>query len=176
MWRMHASASARDLPYSRFFGPNGPDRPDGRFYFSDNAESPLGPLGPSGPFKTLYAGAIPVFFNSVFRFFCFSAEFCHKPSMNLKIAKKCKCPPKIFTIYEVNYQKSIESDVQNLHIAKLEVNNGLLLVKTEKGGIFSCNITTGKIKLLKLPQGYEQIKSSRSVITLKMRHFIRQNR
>ena len=52
------------------------------FIFSDNAESPLGPLGPSGPFKTLYAGAIPVFFNSVFRFFCFSAEFCHKPSMN----------------------------------------------------------------------------------------------
>ena len=97
-------------------------------------------------------------------------------SGKVKIAKKCKCPPKIFTIYEVNYQKSIESDVQNLHIAKLEVNNGLLLVKTEKGGIFSCNITTGKINLLKLPQGYEQIKSSRSVITLKMRHFIRQNR
>lgn len=97
-------------------------------------------------------------------------------SGKVKIAKKCKCPPKIFTIYEVNYQKSIECDVQNLHIAKLEVNNGLLLVKTEKGGIFSCNITTSKIKLLKLPQGYEQIKSSRSVITLKMRHFIRQNR
>ena len=59
-----------DLPgdESAFYGPNGPDRPDGRFYFSDNAESPLGPLGPSGPFKTLYAGAIPVFFNSVFRF------------------------------------------------------------------------------------------------------------
>jgi hypothetical protein len=39
------------------------------FIFFDNAESPLGPLGPSGPFKTLYAGAIPVFFNSVFLFF-----------------------------------------------------------------------------------------------------------
>ena len=74
-------------------------------------------------------------------------------SGKVKIAKKCKCPPKIFTIYEINYLKSLETDVQNLHITKLEIDNGLLLVKTEKGGIFSCNITTGKVKLLKLPQG-----------------------
>jgi hypothetical protein len=41
------------------------------FIFFDNAESPLGPLGPSGPFQTLYAGAIPVFFNLSFYFLFF---------------------------------------------------------------------------------------------------------
>ena len=90
-------------------------------------------------------------------------------SGKVKIAKKCKCPPKIFTIYEINYLKSLETDVQNLHITKLEIDNGLLLVKTEKGGIFSCNITTGKVKLLKLPQGYEQIPTTASVIKLKVK-------
>jgi len=90
-------------------------------------------------------------------------------SGKVKIAKKCKCPPKIFTIYEINYLKSLESDVQDLHITKLEISNGLLLVKTEKGGIFSCNITTGKVKLLKLPQGYEQIPTTASVIKLKVK-------
>ena len=88
-------------------------------------------------------------------------------SGKVKIAKKCKCPPKIFTIYEINYLKSLETDVQNLHITKLEIDNGLLLVKTEKGGIFSCNITTGKVKLVKLPQGYEQIKTGKASIVLK---------
>lgn len=90
-------------------------------------------------------------------------------SGKVKIAKECKCPPKIFTIYEINYLKSLETDVQDLHITKLEINNGLLLVKTEKGGIFSCNITTGKVKLLKLPQGYEQIPTTASVIKLKVK-------
>jgi hypothetical protein len=90
-------------------------------------------------------------------------------SGKVKIAKKCKCPPKIFTIYEINYLKSLETDVQNLHITKLEIDNGLLLVKTEKGGIFSCNITTGKVKLLKLPQRYEQISTNASVIKLKVK-------
>ena len=90
-------------------------------------------------------------------------------SGKVKIAKKCKCPPKIFTIYEINYLKSLETDVQNLHITKLEIDNGLLLVKTEKGGIFSCNITTGKVKLFKLPQGYEQISTTASVIKLKVK-------
>ena len=94
----------------------------------------------------------------------------------VKIAKRCKCPPKIFTIYEINYQKSLERDVQRLYITELEIHKDLLFVKTEKGGIFSCDIDSGKVQLIKLPQGYEQIKSSRSVITLKMRHFIRQNR
>ena len=90
----------------------------------------------------------------------------------VKIAKRCKCPPKIFTIYEINYQKSLERDVQRLYITELEIDNGVLWVKTEKDGIFSCNITTGKVKLVKLPQGYEQIKSSRSVITLRMRQYL----
>ena len=90
-------------------------------------------------------------------------------SGKVKIAKKCKCPPKIFTIYEINYLKSLETDVQNLHITKLEIDNGLLLVKTEKGGIFSCNITTGKVKLIKLPQRYEQISTTASVIKLKVK-------
>ena len=90
-------------------------------------------------------------------------------SGKVKIAKKCKCPPKIFTIYEINYLKSLETDVQNLHITKLEIDNGLLLVKTEKGGIFSCNIPTGKVKLIKLPQGYELIPTTASVIKLKVK-------
>ena len=90
-------------------------------------------------------------------------------SGKVTVSKRCKCyfKPKTITIYEINYLKSLETDVQNLHITKLEINNGLLLVKTEKGGIFSCNITTGKVKLLKLPQGYEQISTTASVIKLK---------
>ena len=92
-------------------------------------------------------------------------------SGKVTVSKRCKCyfKPKTFTIYEINYLKSLETDVQNLHITKLEINNGLLLVKTEKGGIFSCNITTGKVKLLKLPQRYEQISTTASVIKLKVK-------
>jgi len=89
-------------------------------------------------------------------------------SGNVIVSKKCKCPPKIFTIYEINYLKSLEKDVQNLHITKLEIDNGLLLVKTEKGGIFSCNITTGKVKLLKLPQGYRVLKSNKQSVQLEI--------
>ena len=47
------------------------------------------------------------------------------------VAQKCKCPPKIFTIYEINYLKSLESDVQSLYITKLEFSKDLLLIKTE---------------------------------------------
>ena len=90
----------------------------------------------------------------------------------VKIAKSCKCPPKIFTIYEINYQKSLERDVQRLYITELEIHKDLLIVKTEKGGIFSCDIDSCEVKLIKLPQGYEQIKSSRSVITLRMRQYL----
>jgi len=89
-------------------------------------------------------------------------------SGNVIVSKKCKCPPKIFTIYEINYLKSLEKDVQNLHITKLEIDNGLLLVKTEKGGIFSCNITTGKVKLLKLPQGYRVLKSNKQSVQIEI--------
>ena len=92
-------------------------------------------------------------------------------SGKVTVSKRCKCyfKPKTITIYEINYLKSLETDVQNLHITKLEIDNGLLLVKTEKGGIFSCNITTGKVKLLKLPQRYEQISTTASVIKLKVK-------
>ena len=92
-------------------------------------------------------------------------------SGKITVSKRCKCyfKTKTITIYEINYLKSLETDVQNLHITKLEIDNGLLLVKTEKGGIFSCNITTGKVKLFKLPQGYEQISTTASVIKLKVK-------
>ena len=90
-------------------------------------------------------------------------------SGNVIVSKKCKCKPQKIVVYEINYLKSLETDVQNLHITKLEIDNGLLLVKTEKGGIFSCNITTGKVKLLKLPQRYEQISTTASVIKLKVK-------
>ena len=90
----------------------------------------------------------------------------------VKIAKRCKYPPKIFTIYEINYQKSLERDVQRLYITELEIHKDLLIVKTEKGGIFSCDIDSCEVKLIKLPQGYEQIKSSRYVITLRMRQYL----
>ena len=87
----------------------------------------------------------------------------------VKIAKRCTCPPKIFTIYEINYQKSLERDVQRLYITKLEIHKDLLIVKTEKGGIFSCDIDSCKVKLIKLPQGYEQILTTASVIKLKVK-------
>ena len=92
-------------------------------------------------------------------------------SGKITVSKRCKCyfKPKTITIYEINYLKSLETDVQNLHTTKLEIDNELLLVKTEKGGIFSCNITTGKVKLLKLPQRYEQISTTASVIKLKVK-------
>ena len=87
----------------------------------------------------------------------------------ITVSKRCKCyfKPKTITIYEINYLKSLETDVQNLHITKLEIDKDLLIVKTEKGGIFSCDITTGKVKLVKLPQGYEQIKTGKASIVLK---------
>ena len=95
-------------------------------------------------------------------------------SAKITVSKICKCyfKPKTITIYEINYQKSLERDVQRLYITKLEIHKDLLIVKTEKGGIFSCDIDNGKVKLIKLPQGYEQIKSSRSVITLRMRQYL----
>ena len=95
-------------------------------------------------------------------------------SAKITVSKICKCyfNPKTITIYEINYLKSLETDVQDLHITKLEIHKDLLIVKTEKGGIFSCDIDSCKVKLIKLPQGYEQIKSSRSVITLRMRQYL----
>ena len=126
------------------------------------------------PFEALAKRAVPQPVKPIFW-----DEYKIQPSGNggsekITVSKICKCyfKPKTITIYEINYLKSLETDVQNLHITKLEIDNGLLLVKTEKGGIFSCNITTGKVKLLKLPQRYEQIKSSRSVITLRMRQYL----
>ena len=91
-------------------------------------------------------------------------------SGKVTVSKRCKCyfKPKTITIYEINYLKSLETDVQNLHITKLEIDNGLLLVKTEKGGIFSCNITTGKVKLLKLPQGYRILKSNKQSVQIEI--------
>ena len=90
-------------------------------------------------------------------------------SAKITVSKRCKCyfKPKTITIYEINYLKSLETDVQDLHITKLEIDKDLLIVKTEKGGIFSCDITTGKVKLVKLPQGYEQIKTGKASIVLK---------
>ena len=82
------------------------------------------------------------------------------------VAKKCKCPPKIFTVYEINYIKSLESDVQNLHITKLEFSKNLLLIKTENDGIFSCDITNGKVKTIKTPQGYRILKSDKTPVQL----------
>ena len=123
------------------------------------------------PFEALAKRAVPQpvkpLFWSVYKI---------QPSGNggsgkITVSKRCKCyfKPKTITIYEINYLKSLETDVQDLHITKLEIDNGLLLVKTEKGGIFSCNITTGKVKLLKLPQRYEQISTTASVIKLKVK-------
>ncbi|MBR1966030.1 MAG: hypothetical protein IKA22_05420 [Lentisphaeria bacterium] len=82
---------------------------------------------------------------------------------------KSRIQPKTITIYEINYQKSLESDVQDLYITKLEIYKDLLIVKTEKGGIFSCDISSGKVKLIKLPQRYEQIPTTASVIKLKVK-------
>ena len=82
------------------------------------------------------------------------------------VAKICKCPPKIFTVYEINYLKSLESDVQNLHITKLEFSKNLLLIKTENDGIFSCDITNGKVKTIKTPQGYRILKSNKTPVQL----------
>ena len=95
-------------------------------------------------------------------------------SAKITVSKICKCyfKPKTITIYEINYLKSLERDVQRLYITKLEIHKDLLIVKTENGGIFSCDIDSCKVKLIKLPQGYEQIKSSRSVITLRMRQYL----
>ncbi len=90
-------------------------------------------------------------------------------SAKITVSKICKCyfKPKTITIYEINYLKSLETDVQDLHITKLEIHKDLLIVKTEKGGIFSCDIDSCEVKLIKLPQGYEQIKTGKASIVLK---------
>ena len=123
------------------------------------------------PFEALAKRAVPQLVKPLFW-----SVYKIQPSGNggsgkITVSKRCKCyfKPKTITIYEINYLKSLETDVQDLHITKLEIHKDLLIVKTEKGGIFSCNITTGKVKLLKLPQRYEQISTTASVIKLKVK-------
>ena len=87
-------------------------------------------------------------------------------SGNVIVSKKCKCKPQKIVVYEINYIKSLESDVQNLHITKLEFSKNLLLIKTENDGIFSCDITNGKVKTIKTPQGYRILKSDKIPVQL----------
>ena len=87
-------------------------------------------------------------------------------SGKITVSKRCKCyfKPKTITIYEINYIKSLESDVQNLHITKLEFSKNLLLIKTENDGILSCDITNGKVKTIKTPRGYRILKSDKTPV------------
>ena len=87
-------------------------------------------------------------------------------SGNVIVSKKCKCKPQKIVVYEINYIKSLESDVQNLHIIKLEFSKNLLLIKTENDGIFSCDITNGKVKTIKTPRGYRILKSDKTPVQL----------
>ena len=87
-------------------------------------------------------------------------------SGNVIVSKKCKCKPQKIVVYEINYIKSLESDVQSLYITKLEFSKNLLLIKTENDGIFSCDITNGKVKTIKTPQGYRILKSDKTPIQL----------
>ena len=87
-------------------------------------------------------------------------------SGNVIVSKKCKCKPQKIVVYEINYLKSLESDVQNLHITKLEFSKNLLLIKTENDGIFSCDITNGKVKTIKTPRGYRILKSDKTPVQL----------
>ena len=87
-------------------------------------------------------------------------------SGNVIVSKKCKCKPQKIVVYEINYIKSLESDVQNLHITKLEFSKDLLLIKTENDGIFSCDITNSKVKTIKTPRGYRILKSDKTPVQL----------
>ena len=87
-------------------------------------------------------------------------------SGNVIVSKKCKCKPQKIVVYEINYLKSLEPDVQKLHITKLEFSKNLLLIKTENDGIFSCDITNGKVKTIKTPQGYRILKSDKIPVQL----------
>ena len=87
-------------------------------------------------------------------------------SGNVIVSKKCKCKPQKIVVYEINYLKSLESDVQSLYITKLEFSKDLLLIKTENDGIFSCDITNGKVKTIKTPQGYRILKSNKTPVQL----------
>ena len=87
-------------------------------------------------------------------------------SGNVIVSKKCKCKPKKIVVYEINYLKSLEPDVQKLHITKLEFSKNLLLIKTENDGIFSWDITNGKVKTIKTPQGYRILKSNKTPVQL----------
>ena len=87
-------------------------------------------------------------------------------SGNVIVSKKCKCKPQKIVVYEINYLKSLESDVQNLHITKLEFSKNFLLIKTENDGIFSCDITNGKVKTIKTPRGYRILKSDKTPVQL----------
>jgi hypothetical protein len=87
-------------------------------------------------------------------------------SGNVIVSKKCKCKPQKIVVYEINYIQSLESDVQSLYITKLEFSKDLLLIKTENDGIFSCDITNGKVKTIKTPQGYRILKSDKTPVQL----------
>ena len=87
-------------------------------------------------------------------------------SGNVIVSKKCKCKPQKIVVYEINYLKSLESDVQSLYVTKLEFSKNLLLIKTENYGIFSCDITNGKVKTIKTPRGYRILKSDKTPVQL----------
>ena len=87
-------------------------------------------------------------------------------SGNVIVSKKCKCKPQKIVVYEINYLKSLESDVQSLYVTKLEFSKNLLLIKTENDGIFSCDITNGKVKTIKTPRGYRILKSDKTPVQL----------
>ena len=84
----------------------------------------------------------------------------------LLFQKNASVNPKKIVVYEINYIKSLESDVQSLYITKLEFSKDLLLIKTENDGIFSCDITNGKVKTIKTPQGYRILKSNKTPVQL----------
>lgn len=48
-------------------------------------------------------------------------------------------------IYKVSYNPILETDVQDVYITKLEVINGILLVRNEENATYKVDLKTGKV-------------------------------
>ena len=51
------------------------------------------------------------------------------------------------SIYEIAYDKNLESDVQDIHIDSISLLDNSLLIRNEEGKYFLLNLNNGEIKL-----------------------------
>ncbi len=74
---------------------------------------------------------------------------------------KMRAVPIFICIYDAN----LERDVQDVHITAIEVNQDIVEIKTERGGVFLYYIKEHKMFCGKIPQG-KMLEATENVFTL----------